>query len=103
MKQIFALVAVALVSSGYVSSLQAQTPELAELNSEEIRQACATDRADTLPIPFVDLSSEEWAFQAVMSLYYCSAISGSIPPEVTQDPGKLLPQGNSVPERLFKK
>ncbi len=103
MKQIFALVAVALISSGFGGSLQAQTPKRAELDSEHIRQACATDRADTLRIPFVDISPEEWAFQAVMNLYYCSPVGGSIPPETIQDLSQLFPQGNSVPERPIKK
>jgi hypothetical protein len=44
-------------------------------------QACSQDRADTLPIPYSDVSPTDWAFKAVMSMYYCGAYRGSIPPE----------------------
>ncbi|MGB3401334.1 MAG: hypothetical protein WBA77_01440 [Microcoleaceae cyanobacterium] len=43
----------------------------AQLSEEQIRAACAARRYDLLPIPFSDVSPTDWAFEAVMNLYYC--------------------------------
>ena len=43
----------------------------AQLTEEQIRAACAARRYDLLPIPFSDVSPTDWAFEAVMNLYYC--------------------------------
>jgi hypothetical protein len=42
-----------------------------QLSEEQIRAACAAKRYDLLPIPFSDVSPTDWAFEAVMNLYYC--------------------------------
>ncbi|MGB3535712.1 MAG: hypothetical protein WBA13_19620 [Microcoleaceae cyanobacterium] len=42
-----------------------------QLSFEQIRAACAARRYDLLPIPFSDVSPTDWAFEAVMNLYYC--------------------------------
>lgn len=44
----------------------------AEPTKEQIQQACASDRAEKLPIPFSDIEPGHWAFKAV--LYYCGGI-----------------------------
>ncbi|MCS6781818.1 MAG: hypothetical protein RMI89_06735 [Gloeomargarita sp. SKYBB_i_bin120] len=44
-----------------------------------VAQACATRRVRELPIPFADLDPNHWAFEAVMTLYYCGAYRGGIP------------------------
>ncbi len=81
---------VALLSAGFVIPVTAQdtqpftavTPSSqAQMNGDQVLEACSQDRADTLPIPFSDISPNDWAFKAVMSLYYCGAYRGSIPPE----------------------
>ncbi|MEN9207678.1 MAG: hypothetical protein Q6L50_00670 [Gloeomargarita sp. GMQP_bins_120] len=41
--------------------------------------ACAQRRVRELPIPFADLDPNHWAFEAVMTLYYCGAYRGGIP------------------------
>ena len=53
-------------------------------NAEQVLNACLQNRADTLPIPFTDLSPNDWAFKAVMNLYYCGAIGPNTPPEVIE-------------------
>jgi hypothetical protein len=42
-----------------------------QLTEEQIRAACVARRYDLLPIPFSDVSPTDWAFEAVMNLYYC--------------------------------
>jgi hypothetical protein len=42
-----------------------------QLTEAQVRAACAARRYDLLPIPFSDVSPTDWAFEAVMNLYYC--------------------------------
>lgn len=79
-----------LTTVGFVAPVQAQNPEptdpitpsiQTQVSGEQVLQACAQDRADTLPNPYVDVSPRDWAFKAVMSMHYCGAYRGSIPPE----------------------
>ncbi|GEM_PF-978271 len=62
---------------------QRQTTQ-AQPTAEQVLNACVQDRADTLPIPFTDVSPNDWAFKAVMNLYYCGAIGPNTPPEVIE-------------------
>ncbi len=55
-----------------------------DLTPEEILQACAQDQADMLPSPFTDVVPTDWAYKAVLTLYYCGAYRGAIPPELYQ-------------------
>jgi len=79
-----------LTTVGLVTPVKAQdtqpikpeTPTAqAQVNSDRILQTCAQDQADTLANPFPDVSSNHWAYKAVLSLYYCGAYRGSVPPE----------------------
>jgi hypothetical protein len=82
---------VALIATvSFVAPVKAQTSQSVEpglpstetqVTGDRVLQACSQDRADTLPIPFSDISPKDWAFKAVMSMYYCGAYRGSIPPE----------------------
>ena len=81
---------VLLTTAGFVAPVNAQNPQPVEpvtpstqtqVSSDRVLQACSQDRADTLPIPYSDVSPTDWAFKAVMSMYYCGAYRGSIPPE----------------------
>lgn len=38
---------------------------------ELVVEACTQNLAETLPVPFTDVSPDHWAFKAVMSMYYC--------------------------------
>ena len=55
-----------------------------QLTEDQIINACAQGRPETLPIPFRDLSPNDWAFKAVMNLYYCGAIGPNTPPEAIE-------------------
>ncbi|MCA1994684.1 MAG: S-layer protein [Coleofasciculus sp. S288] len=68
-----------------------------QVSSDRILEACAQDRAASLPIPFSDISPDDWAFQAVMSMNYCGAYRGSIPPEKVKS---LLQQQDSQPSHI---
>ena len=50
----------------------------------EIANACIQNRAETLPIPFSDVSPNDWAFKAVMTMYYCGAFRQAAPPSLFQ-------------------
>ncbi len=64
------------------ANLRELPPDLAEqLTTDQILQACATNQADTLPSPFADVVPTDWAYKAVLTLYYCGAYRGAIPPE----------------------
>ncbi len=64
------------------ANLRELPPDLAEqLTTEQILQACAANQADTLPSPFPDVVPTDWAYKAVLTLYYCGAYRGAIPPE----------------------
>lgn len=47
----------------------------------EVLEACRLGQADRLPNPFTDISEADWAYRAVLTLYYCGAYRGAIPPE----------------------
>jgi hypothetical protein len=53
-----------------------QTPT----NFRSSLEACSRDAADTLPNPYRDVSPSDWAYKAVLSMYYCGAYRGSISP-----------------------
>lgn len=82
--------AVLLATSGFIMPVKAQTPEPAipaqpaspnQVTGEEVLQACSQDRADTLPNPYSDVSPNDWAYKAVLSMHYCGAYRGAIPLE----------------------
>lgn len=68
-----------LTATSFVAPVYAQNEP--NVKADQVLQACAQDKADTLPIPFSDISPTDWAFKAVMSMYYCGAYRGSVPPE----------------------
>lgn len=83
------LTTIALLCVSFVAPVKAQTPQPAQPpvtpsqpnQTVDVLEVCAQGRAATLPIPFSDLSPDDWAFEAVMKLYYCGAYNGSLPPE----------------------
>lgn len=72
----------------------AQTP-LSQPNAQQVLAACVENRAETLPIPFTDVSPDHWAFKAVMTMYYCGAFRQATPPALIQ---KLTTEQNQ-PQR----
>ena len=82
--------AVVLAVMGFAIPVKAQNPETStpetpsvqtQPNTDQVLQACAKDQADTLPNPYRDIPANHWALKAVLSMYYCGAYRGSIPPE----------------------
>ena len=82
------LATVALLTTvSFVTPVQAQNTESvkpgtstaqAQESGDRVLQACAQDRADTLPNPFSDVSATHWAYKALLSMYYCGAYRGSV-------------------------
>lgn len=71
-----------VLAQAIAPSLRELPPDLAQqLTTDQILQACATNQADTLPSPFPDVVETDWAYEAVLTLYYCGAYRGAIPPE----------------------
>jgi hypothetical protein len=54
------------------------------LTSKQVLEACVQNRAETLPIPFTDLSPEHWAFKAVMTVHYCGPFRQATPPSLVE-------------------
>lgn len=54
--------------------------------TEEIYQACTQNRAETLPNPFVDVSSKDWAYKAVLTMHYCGAFRRAAPRSLFERP-----------------
>lgn len=89
--QLRLLITVALLTTAsFVAPVEAQNPQPVrpvtptvqnQVSGDQVLEACSQDRVETLPIPFLDISPKDWAFKAVMSLYYCGAYHGAIAPE----------------------
>lgn len=96
-----------LTTASFITPASAQNaPNVkpVQISADQVLQACAQDQADTLPIPFSDISPTDWAFKAVMSMYYCGAYRGSVPPEQVKpflQPQSPLPsRGSSAVEQV---
>ncbi|MGB5963502.1 MAG: hypothetical protein WBG73_22890 [Coleofasciculaceae cyanobacterium] len=90
------LTTIVLTTTSFVAPVLAQNEP--NVNADQVLQACAQDKADTLPIPFSDISPTDWAFKAVMSMYYCGAYRGSVPPEQVKP--FLQPQSPPPPKPM---
>lgn len=74
------------ITSSLLLSAFLNSPATAMPSKPDVLRACATRRVRDLPIPFADLDPNHWAFEAVMTLYYCGAYRGGIPREVAPQP-----------------
>lgn len=85
MKLLTIITATLLTTTSLVASVKAQE-EPATTQTQptraEIASACIQNRAETLPIPFSDVSPKDWAFKAVMTMYYCGAFRQAAPPSL---------------------
>lgn len=90
MKLRFLATVALLAFTSLVAPVEAQEPEAASTPiaqraaRTEIANACIKNRAETLPIPFSDVSPDHWAFKAVMTMYYCGAFRQAAPPSLFQ-------------------
>jgi hypothetical protein len=75
------LTAVVLTTTGLVTSVKAQdTPNTSPAKPNQVLNACIQNQAETLPVPFSDVSPNHWAFKAVMTMHYCGAFRQATPP-----------------------
>ena len=79
-------IAILLSVTSLATSAQAQQPTPVSptitqtpVTQDQLADACIQNRAETLPIPFSDVSPKDWAFKAVMTMYYCGAFRQAAP------------------------
>lgn len=64
--------------------------------NNQVLNACVQNRAETLPVPFSDVSPDHWAFKAVMTMHYCGAFRQATPPalfdKLKPTPSQAQPQ-----------
>jgi len=66
--------------------------------TQQVLAACVENKAETLPIPFTDVSPDHWAFKAVMTMYYCGAFRQATPPALIQRLTNVRSQDNPQSE-----
>ena len=81
--RIFALAAL-LSTTSLTAPVKAQEPATVspQTTRDQVANACIQNRAETLPVPFSDVSPNHWAFKAVMTMYYCGAFRQAAPPSL---------------------
>lgn len=62
-------------------------PSIQNPTRDQVANTCIQNQAETLPLPFSDVSPNHWAFKAVMTMHYCGAFRQAAPPT-------LFPQVN---------
>ncbi|HAA31283.1 MAG TPA: S-layer protein [Cyanobacteria bacterium UBA11369] len=72
----------------------AQAPPTAQ----QVLAACVANKAETLPIPFTDVSPDHWAFKAVMTMYYCGAFRQATPPALIERLTNVRSEDNAQSE-----
>lgn len=91
-----------IASTAIASPIKAQSVTPPNSNNQ-VLNACVQNRAETLPVPFSDVSPDHWAFKAVMTMHYCGAFRQATPPALferlkptqsqqTQSQSESLPQ-----------
>ncbi|ASC70055.1 hypothetical protein XM38_009850 [Halomicronema hongdechloris C2206] len=95
------ILVVLLLGLGHRSSRAQSTPEI---DSKPVTAACVSDQVETLPVPFPDLPTDHWAFEAVMNLYYgCFAETSQAnsPEAAPSDPAvETAPPSTEPPDEL---
>ncbi|MBW4678762.1 MAG: hypothetical protein KME19_01435 [Microcoleus vaginatus WJT46-NPBG5] len=95
MKPTFLLTLAFVVPLGL--AILSHTPAHAQTqpNREQVLQACAGDQIRTLPMPFVDVAPEHWAYDIVLKMYYCGPVRG---PLAAQELRRLQNQSSQLGE-----
>jgi hypothetical protein len=95
-----------LLLTGFILPAQAAEPTPAQQTAqqptiEDIYQACTQNRAETLPNPFVDVSPQDWAYKAVLTMHYCGAFRQAAPKRLFERPSSSPSQAvlPIVPQR----
>ena len=64
-------------------------------SDNRVLNACLQNQAETLPVPFSDVSPDHWAFKAVMTMHYCGAFRQATPPALFE---RLKPTQSQQPQ-----
>lgn len=67
--QILATITI-LATTAIISPVKAQSAPPPK-SDNQVLNACVQNKAETLPVPFSDVSPDRWAFKAVMTMHYC--------------------------------
>lgn len=93
--------AILLSTTSLVAPVKAQEPTTtepststnqAQVSSEQLKNACIQNQAETLPVPFSDVPPNHWAFKAVMTMHYCGAFRQAAPPALFEQPSSTQSQ-----------
>ncbi|GAB1545581.1 hypothetical protein NUACC21_82570 [Scytonema sp. NUACC21] len=83
--KILAATTVVLTTTNLAGNVNAQElPTAKQTQTSQVLEACTRNQAETLPIPFSDVSPDHWAFKAVMTMHYCGAFRQATPPALLQ-------------------
>jgi hypothetical protein len=90
--------AVVLTTTSLVTPVRSQdTPTANPAKPNQVLNACIQNQAETLPVPFSDVSPDHWAFKAVMTMHYCGAFRQATPPALWE---RLKPtESQQVPQQ----
>lgn len=86
-----------LSTASLITPVKAQTPATGAPTtptSNPVANACIQNQAETLPVPFSDVSPNHWAFKAVMTMYYCGAFRQAAPLSLFQQAPTQSQQSN---------
>ena len=93
-----------LIYTGLLAPASAQNPAQVKPNNslvqvqpmrEQILNACVQNQVETLPNPFTDVPSNHWAYNAILTMYYCGAYREGTPPALIKE---LLESGDTTRE-----
>ena len=95
MKPTFLLTVALLFPLGF--AILPHTPAYAQTqpNREQVLEACAGDQIRALPMPFVDVAPDHWAYDIVLKMYYCGPVRG---PLAAQELQRLQNQSSQLPD-----
>lgn len=101
------LATILLSTASLIAPVKAQEPGTVEPSTpntqaqparEQVANACIQNQAETLPLPFSDVSPNHWAFKAVMTMHYCGAFRQAAPPTLFQQTTPTQSQQQSPTE-----
>ncbi len=82
-----------LATTAIISPVKAQS--VPPTSDNQVLNACVQNRAETLPVPFSDVSPDHWAFKAVMTMHHCGAFRQATPEALFE---RLKPTQSQQPQ-----
>lgn len=89
---------IAPVKAQEPGTISPSTPSIQKPTRDQVANACIQNQAESLPLPFSDVSPNHWAFKAVMTMYYCGAFREAAPPTLFQQVNPTQSQQQSPTE-----